>query len=168
MVIPLLAHSGFTQAVNGLLRGQINNFKDHLVPFHLPSTQVVAGKTESVKDVLDNHLHMQKSWSWTTFPTCSCGQLCADHPDLLVAHGHVASPARLLKVSRRFRQILRFSAATLRHHYSFTNQLPPILYNNGSEGTLSTTLMQMSGTSLLHCNGSYMFNQLGQLVRRRT
>ena len=65
LVIPLLAHSGFKQAVKGFLREQIKNLREHLVPFHLPSIQVVAGKTESITDVLYNHLYMQQSWSRT-------------------------------------------------------------------------------------------------------
>ena len=112
LVIPLLAHSGFKQAVNGFLRGQIKNFRDHLVPFHLPSVQVVVGETESIKDVLYNHFYMQRSWSWTTPPQCTCGALLAKHSDLHVIQGHIASPARLLNVSRRLREILGFSAAT--------------------------------------------------------
>ena len=107
LVIPLLAHPGFKQAVIGFLREQIKNCRDHLAPFHLPSTQVVAGKTESIKDVLYNRLYMPRSRSWTAPPQCTCGALLAKHSDLQVVQGHVASPARLLNISRRLRNILR-------------------------------------------------------------
>ena len=90
LVIPLLAHPSFKQAVKRFLHQQL----------------------ESIKDVLYNHLRLQRSWSWTTSPECSCGQLYANHADLQVIQGHVTSPARLLNVSRRLRQILSFSAAT--------------------------------------------------------
>ena len=108
-----------------------------MVPFHLPSTQVVAGKTESVKDVLGNHLRMQKSGSWTTSPKSPCDQLCAGHPDLLVAHGHVASSACLLNVSGRLREILRFSAAT--------EVSPPLQYYKSTTSHIVQQWMRRNG-----------------------
>ena len=125
LVIPLLAHS-CKQAVKGFLRREVQHQKEHLVPFHLPSTQVVAGKHASIKDVLYNHLRLQRSWSWTTPPQCHCGRLHLHHPELRVVQGHVASPVRLPSVSRRLRHILGFSAATqvspsLQHYISTTS-----------------------------------------------
>ena len=79
LVIQMLAHNGFKSAVKTFIRQQMMGFKTFLVPFHLPSTQVVAGKAESIKDILYNHLRLQKSWSWTTPPRCPCSNFCVQH-----------------------------------------------------------------------------------------
>ena len=110
--IQMLVHTGFKTAVKTFLRQQMVGSKSFLVPFHLPSTQVVAAKAMSIKDILYNHLKLQKSWSWTIPPMCPCSNFCAQHPELQKAHGHIASPARLLNISTRLREVLRHSAST--------------------------------------------------------
>ena len=49
LVIPLLAHSGFKQAVTGFLREQIKNFRDHLVPFHYPQCKWWLGRLSQLR-----------------------------------------------------------------------------------------------------------------------
>ena len=111
LVIPMLAHSSYKQAVEAFIRNQIHAHKELLVPFHLPSVQVVAGKLPSMKDLLYKPLQVQTTWSWTTPPRCLCGALhLRRHPDVLLAQDHVASPLKKLNVSRRLRHILSFSA----------------------------------------------------------
>ena len=90
LVIPLLAHTSFKQSVRTFLRDQIRLNKEFLIPFHLPSVQVVAGKRQSMKDLLYNHLQVQRSWSWSTPPSCSCKSLLHQHPELHLAQGHIA------------------------------------------------------------------------------
>ena len=159
LVIPLLAYSGFKQAVKACLLEQISNFKKYLVPFHLPSIQVVAGGSDSTKDVLFNHFYVQKSWSWTAPPKCPCGSLQTHHPNLLLAHGHIASPARLISISRRSREILRFSAAS---------GISPSFQDY--RATTSRIVQQWMNTNGLNCYnseewdlGSYMLSLLGSL-----
>ena len=109
----LQSHScGFKFTCQKFLRGQLQQHKEYLLPFHLPSVQVAAGKKESIKDVLFNHLKVHKSWSWTAPPQCPCKQFAQEHPNLRTVHGHVASPAYLLNVSRRLCELLKYSAST--------------------------------------------------------
>ena len=55
---------------------------------------------------------MQKSWSWTTPPQSPYKRFVQEHPNFRAVHGHVASPAYLLNVSRRLREILTYSVFT--------------------------------------------------------
>ena len=137
LVIQMLAHNGFKSAVKTFIRQQMMGFKTFLVPFHLPSTQVVAGNGESIKDILYNHLRLQKSWTWTTPPRCSCSNFCVQHPQLQKTHGHIASPASLLNISTRLREVLRYSASTevspsFRQYLNSTStKIQQWMYNNG-------------------------------------
>ena len=137
LIIQMLAHTGFKTAVKTFLRQQMVGSKAFLVPFHLPSTQVVAGKAESIKDILYNHLRLQKSWSWTIPPMCPCSNFCVQHPQLQKAHGHIASPARLLNISTRLCEVLRHSASTevppsFRQYLNSTStKIQQWMHNNG-------------------------------------
>ena len=110
LVIPFLAHSSFKQSVRAFLRHQIRSSKEFRIPFDLPSVQVVAGKQQSMNDLLYNHLRAPRSWSWSTPPPCSCASLLLQHPELQLSQGHIASPLKKLNVSRCLRHILSFSA----------------------------------------------------------
>ena len=112
LVIPFLAHLSFKQSVRAFLRHHVLSSKEFLIPFHLPSVQVVAGKQQSMKDLFYNHLREQQSWSWSTPPSCSCTKFLLQHPELQRTRGHIASPLKALNISKRLRHILSFSAET--------------------------------------------------------
>ena len=137
LVIQMLAHTGFKTAVKTFLRQQMVGSKAFLVPFHLPSSQVVAVKAESIKDILYNHLRLQKSWPWTIPPMCPCSNFCVQQPELHKTHGHIASPASLLNISTRLREVLRHSASTevspsFRQYLDSTSiKIQQWMHNNG-------------------------------------
>ena len=110
LCIPFLAHNAFKRNVRSWILQNTQRYKDFLVPFHLPSKTVVAGKHCSFRSVLYKNIAMAESWTWDTPPTCRCPHWMRKHPHLQTVDGHVASPAHLLSVSARLQQYLRYSA----------------------------------------------------------
>ena len=110
LCIPFLAHASFTYNVRTWIRQNIQRYKDFLVPFHLPSKTVVAGKHCFFRSVLYNNMATAESRTWDQPPTCHCHHWIRAHPDLQTVDGHVTSPAHLLSVSARLKQYLQYSA----------------------------------------------------------
>ena len=112
LVIPFLATPNFSSQVRGFLNRLVKQQYDYLVPFHLPLTKPVAGKHRTVQQLLYNHLARTATWTWDVAPHCPCARFRTDHPEVQVTNGHVASPARLLQVSKRLRNILSHSTSS--------------------------------------------------------
>ena len=64
LVLPLLAHASFQAAARRLVADLIYKSREFLVPFHLPSKKIVAGKHHSVQSLLYNHLAMMRTWTF--------------------------------------------------------------------------------------------------------
>ena len=110
LCIPFLAHGSFKRNVRHWILQNIQRYKDFLIPFHLPSKTVVAGKHCSFRSVLYNNIATAESWKWDQPPIRRCRHWLQAHPHLQTVDGHVASPAHLLSVSARLQQYLRYSA----------------------------------------------------------
>ena len=110
VVLPLLGSDRFKQKVQQWMNQQIQDHKEFIIPFHLPSKSVVAGKFPSLRTRLYDHLHNIQQWDWDIQPECLCDTHLQQHPHLQTVDGHVASPASLLNLSRRMRMILQHSA----------------------------------------------------------
>ena len=110
LTIPMLANTDFSKSVRRWIQSLIHQYKDYLIPFHLPSKTVIAGTFPSFRSVLYNNIILQQQWDWDHPPVCHCEQWKQQHPQLRVVDGHVASPAHLLAVSRRIQNILQHSA----------------------------------------------------------
>ena len=112
LVLPLLAHASFQSAARRFVSDLIYKSREFLVPFHLPSKKIVAGKHHSVQSLLYNHLAMMRTWTFDQPPQCQCRGLKREHPQLQCVNGHVASPAAKLNVSKRLHSLLLHSSSS--------------------------------------------------------
>ena len=112
LCLPMLAHSTFSRSLQTFVSELIQSNKEYLVPFHLPSKKILAGKHQTIADLLYNHQKHLQRWSVDVPPLCPCQRLLQEHPNLATVEGHIASPASLLSVSRRLQTLLQHSAMT--------------------------------------------------------
>ena len=99
----LLPERVFTRRARRLL-GDILDVSTHkLLPYHVPSTSLVAKSHPKIKDILFSHKKILMQWDPKITPDqagirCCCAQILKDHPRLTVAQGHIASSATLLSL----------------------------------------------------------------------
>ena len=72
LVLPLLGNDRFKHKVQQWMNQQIRDHKEFMIPFHLPSKSVVAGKFPSLRTRLYNHLQSIQQWDWAIQPECQC------------------------------------------------------------------------------------------------
>ena len=120
LVLPLLAHETFQNAVEQWMSEIIVNSKDYMIPFHLPHKKCVAGKHRSLRDVIYNNIAVVDKWQWDLPPPCNCAQLRLRHPHAHTVDGHIASPLSQFSFPKRLCRILQ---------YSMDSQLFPNLYH---------------------------------------
>ena len=99
----LLPERLYSRQVRRLLGDMLDVSTHKLLPYHIPSTSMVAKTHPKIKDILFSHKKILIQWDPTITPDqagvrCCCEQILKDHPRLSVVQGHVASSATLLSL----------------------------------------------------------------------
>ena len=110
----LLPESDFKKLTRGLLGDILDVSSDRLLPYHIPSTALLAKSHPKIKDVLFSYRQVLQQWDPHVDPTtagivCRCAEILRRHPQLTVVQGHVASSATLFHLPEFLGQVAQSS-----------------------------------------------------------
>ena len=89
--------------------------EDRLVPYHIPTTRVIAASHPKIKDVLYNHMDVVQTWASDSTAEqarwkCCCADIVRQHPTVQLVDGHVACSASLLTLPEQLSELTTSSA----------------------------------------------------------
>ena len=110
----LLPEAGFKRLIRGLLGDILHVSSDRLLPYHIPSTALVAASHPKIKDVLFSHKQILWQWNPSIDPCkagvqCCCAEILLRHPNVTTVQGHIASSATLLSLPQELAELARSS-----------------------------------------------------------